>query len=371
MGSFEGLATLEAEKGAKIDGLKIVAPGLAIDGALSIGNDFKLQNLDVKNAKIDGFIDASVQAKPTSDGVLSLFLTGEYLNVESWVDQAFKTQTSAVTAPVRLTASINTLSLGENYQLSNASALFSHDGIATQQARLKGEAEDGPLIAEITGGWEGGSRNVHVEIPNAGQALLTLLSIDSIKDGTLTIDGKLPPSGKAGGVSGVVKLTDFTLVRAPAFAQMLSLASLTGLADTFGGSGLAFTEFESKFGLEKGVFKVRDARASGPALGLTADGDVGVTSKVMDMNGVLVPSYTANSLLGDIPLIGDIVVGKKGEGVFALNYSIKGPFSSTQVSVNPLSALTPGFLRRIFDVKREEIQDETVNDLIEEQKQEN
>lgn len=368
-GSLAGLVTLDAQKGAKIEDFAIKSRGLAVNGSVSVGSDFKLENLDFKNAKIDGFIDASVQAKSTSDGVLSMFLTGKYLNVEPWIDQAFKTQTSAVTAPIRLTASINKLSLGENYQLSNASVLFSHDGTATEQARLKGEAEDGPLVAEIAGDVESGVRSVHVEIPNAGQALLTLLSIDNIKDGKLIIDGKLPPSGQSGGINGEVTLTDFTLVRAPAFAQMLSLASLTGLADTLGGSGLAFTEFESKFGLENGVFKVRDARASGPALGLIVAGDVGITSRMMDMNGVLVPSYTANSLLGDIPLIGDIVVGKKGEGVFALNYSIKGPFASTQVAVNPLSALTPGFLRRIFDVKREDIKDETVQDLIDAQKQ--
>jgi hypothetical protein len=50
-----------------------------------------------------------------------------------------------------------------------------------------------------------------------------------------------------------------------------------------------------------------------------------------------------------------VIVGKKGEGMFALNYAGKGPFSKTQISVNPLSALTPGFLRRIFDVKREDV----------------
>jgi len=61
------------------------------------------------------------------------------------------------------------------------------------------------------------------------------------------------------------------------------------------------------------------------------------------------------------------MVGKKGEGMFALNYSVKGPFTKTQVSINPLSALTPGFLRRIFDVKRDKIEDPDIVDLIKEQ----
>ena len=87
----------------------------------------------------------------------------------------------------------------------------------------------------------------------------------------------------------------------------------------------------------------------GSSLGLTANGDIDFSDQSMTLNGVLVPSYTLNSLLGDIPLLGDIIVGKKGEGIFALSYEVNGPFDKTQISVNPLSALTPGFLRRIFD----------------------
>jgi len=72
----------------------------------------------------------------------------------------------------------------------------------------------------------------------------------------------------------------------------------------------------------------------------------------MDVDGVLVPAYTFNSVLGNVPLLGDIVVGKEGEGMFALNYSVSGPFEKTQIAVNPLSAFAPGFLRRIFDKPR-------------------
>jgi hypothetical protein len=77
----------------------------------------------------------------------------------------------------------------------------------------------------------------------------------------------------------------------------------------------------------------------------------------------LVPAYTANSLLGDIPVIGDIFVGKKGEGIFALSYTVKGTFDQTQIAVNPLSALTPGFLRGIFRTKRDKLPDNVVAEI--------
>jgi hypothetical protein len=34
--------------------------------------------------------------------------------------------------------------------------------------------------------------------------------------------------------------------------------------------------------------------------------------------------------------------------VFAASYTVRGPLDNPEISVNPLSALTPGFLRGLF-----------------------
>ena len=64
---------------------------------------------------------------------------------------------------------------------------------------------------------------------------------------------------------------------------------------------------------------------------------------------MLVPSFGVNSALGGIPIIGDLFVSREGEGVFSLTYSVRGELARAQVAVNPLSAITPGVLRRIFE----------------------
>ena len=76
---------------------------------------------------------------------------------------------------------------------------------------------------------------------------------------------------------------------------------------------------------------------------------VGVEEHVHVARGVLVPSFGMNSALGGIPSIGDLVVGRDGEGVFSLTYSVRGSLEKANVSVNPLSALAPGVIRRIFE----------------------
>ncbi len=376
-GSFSARLTLGQNGGGALDNIQMKSDGLHIAGSASMAENFKLETLDFPIARIDGFIDAQVLAKPTDDGVLSLDVSGNYLNIEQWVARAFKTQTSTLAAPVKLRANLDTISLHANYQLKNAMAAFDYSGDSVSHALLQGTigtgedgktGEGGEFFAQINAETAMSRRRVQVRIADAGKAALTFLGLDAITGGQLQIDGFLPPSGDKGGLSGQVNLTNFTLTRAPVFTQILSLASLQGLADTLAGAGLKFNRLEMQFALRDGVLKIRDGRASGSALGLTGAGDISVADRHLDFSGVLVPSYTVNSVLADIPVLGGIVTGKKGEGMFALNYTVKGPFQKTRVNVNPLSALTPGFLRRIFDVKREAIDDPDVADLIQQQK---
>jgi len=42
--------------------------------------------------------------------------------------------------------------------------------------------------------------------------------------------------------------------------------------------------------------------------------------------------------------------GEKGGGLVAFNFSMKGSTDDPEVTMNPLSALTPGFLRHLFDI---------------------
>ena len=87
----------------------------------------------------------------------------------------------------------------------------------------------------------------------------------------------------------------------------------------------------------------------GRAIGATADGYIDRPKNQMALKGSLVPAYGLNSVLGNIPLLGDVLVSKKGEGIFGVTYSATGNADQPKISVNPLSVLTPGILRRIFE----------------------
>ena len=84
------------------------------------------------------------------------------------------------------------------------------------------------------------------------------------------------------------------------------------------------------------------------SLGLTAQGDLDLRRRAANVTGTIVPAYFFNQLLGKIPLLGKLFSPETGGGVFAARYSVRGPLKDPKVGINPLSALTPGFLRGVF-----------------------
>ncbi|OEJ65223.1 YhdP family protein [Magnetovibrio blakemorei] len=194
-----------------------------------------------------------------------------------------------------------------------------------------------------------GLRYLSIASDKAGSALKTLDLYDNILGGTFDLKAAYTEVGKDAPLEGVVKVKNYAMIEAPAFAKLIGIMSLTGVLDALQGDGLNFDIFEAPFKLEKGVLHLTDARASGPTIGITASGTVNMDQKLLDIKGTVVPAYMINALLGKIPLIGELFTGpEKGGGLFAATYTMKGVEDNVEITVNPLSALAPGVLRGIF-----------------------
>ena len=349
--------SLSKDKQLILENVSIKSPGLTLKGGLDIGSDFKLRDLNFSTAKVAGFVDAAVQLKPSPNAErFDVYITGDFLDVSPTIDTAFTGGGSGgVDVPVLLTGAIEQLILDESYVVNSATFLFGHNGLGVTEARLKGQAQAGPLALDLKTDNESNLRTLTMDVPDASSAAFALFDLQSLKDGRLKLDADLPAVGTDGPLTGEMRLTDVKVVNAPILATMLSLGSLSALTNALGGEGLKMEKVIVPFSYEDGKFSVREGRGSGPGLGMTANGEINFANDTLDMDGVLVPAYTANSMLGGIPLIGDIIVGKKGEGIFALNYTVQGEFKAAQVAVNPLSALTPGFLRGIFSKQRDDL----------------
>jgi hypothetical protein len=149
-------------------------------------------------------------------------------------------------------------------------------------------------------------------------------------------------------VTGNAKLLEARFVDAPDVTKVLEGLTLYGLADAASGPGLKISRAEIPFTLQNDVLTLNEARAYSSSLGFTASGSFDVANNNCDLHTTIVPLYDLNALPGKIPLIGKLFSAEKGGGLLAMRAHISGPIDHADVSVNPLSALAPGFLRGIF-----------------------
>ncbi len=157
-------------------------------------------------------------------------------------------------------------------------------------------------------------------------------------------------STKKGDISNsTLKIYDFNLKELPTLTKLLTLASLQGIADILSGEGIRFDEFEMNFQKKNKLMTIKEVYAIGPAISILMDGYV-EKDKLISLRGTLVPATTINKVIGSIPVVGKILVGKKtGEGVFGVSFKIKGPPKKLETTVNPIKTLTPRFITRTLE----------------------
>ena len=149
--------------------------------------------------------------------------------------------------------------------------------------------------------------------------------------------------------SSTLKIDNFKIQEIPVLAKLLTLASLQGIADLLTGEGIRFTDFEMKFSNKSKLMTIEELYAIGPAISILMDGYI-EKNKLISLRGTLVPATTVNRTISSIPIIGDILVGKKvGEGVFGVSFKIKGPPKELETTVNPIKTLTPRFITRTLE----------------------
>jgi hypothetical protein len=157
-------------------------------------------------------------------------------------------------------------------------------------------------------------------------------------------------SSKKNGISNSKLIIDnFKVKEIPALAKLLALASLQGIADLLTGEGIRFTDFEMNFTNKNKVMTIQELYAIGPAISILIDGYIS-ENNIVSLRGTLVPATTINRSIASIPLIGDLLIGKKaGEGVFGVSFKVKGPQKKLETTVNPIKTLTPRFITRTLE----------------------
>ena len=172
---------------------------------------------------------------------------------------------------------------------------------------------------------------------------------EGIRDGKLLYHSTVDEKGSVSRLT----IENFKVIKAPAFATLLALADLGGVTDLLSGKGMSFDLLEVIFEDKNNVTTVKDILALGPSLSLHMEGYIQKKPNLVSLSGTLVPAKMLNSLVSKIPVVGNILVGKKvGEGIFGVSFKMKGPPEKIKTTVNPIKTLTPRFITRALEKRK-------------------
>jgi len=351
--------------------IRIGGPVLALNGTADFDRNGSLKVLNFPSVKMGPLNDLSFQLTRGSGGdEYDYLLRGHSLDGSKVGRNGSNEQPGGAAAAAQPTddtpegrfhidAKLDRMAMRDGVSIMpfnlNLGGLGNRPSALTLSGNLTRDNKTAPIAANLQAGATG--RKVTLTAGDTGMLARGLFAFESMRGGEMTTVVNLPgqagdtaaPGNPAPDFTGTLVVKNFNMINQPFLARLFSAGSLTGLGDLMGGDGMTMEELNMPFSSKNNVISVNGARAVGRAIGASADGYIDRPKDTVALKGSLIPAYGLNSLISNIPLLGDILASKKGEGIFGITYSVTGHSEQLDISTNPLSMLTPGILRRIFE----------------------
>ncbi len=267
---------------------------------------------------------------------------------------------------IKLFAEVGQLRLGEGrvFQNVQAAADLFLQGTETlwKEVTLRAKAGEGMAdkgdVAHVSGGMlfdlKPGPNNTQtllVRANDAGQFLRNLSIYDDVQGGQLTIKAERQNHGP---YKGVFKLKEFDAHKIPLLARFAGILSPIGIINLFSAhENVSMERFDCDFVFDDSFVVLKNGIGKSVSLGFTVEGKLDRRNRTYALKGNLIPARFLNSILNNIPILGPLLSGGEGEGLFAMSYTVTGPFDKPDIAANPLSMFAPGFLRNLFSPDEE------------------
>ena len=302
-------------------------------------------NANVQSLKF-GDNDAQGRLAFAANGDAQIELSGKRYDLRRFFEDIMNddSEPGAVKPRMALSLRFDEARIDDETEMRNLSV--SAQRAPTRMERVSvtgGFATTGGLTLSVTPALEG--RRLRLDSDNAG-AVLHVLGIADMKGGDMQLEGSYDDTQKLQPLTGRIVLKNVRAVRTPFLARLFGIGSFAGLGAVLNSdAGILFEHGEVHFEQKGELLTVKPARLSGPQLGITFEGTVNSKANSINVNGTAVPAFVLNTLLGKIPLIGNLLVG---DGIIGINFAVSGDRKDPTTTVNPLSVIAPGFLRRLF-----------------------
>jgi hypothetical protein len=335
----------------KIDRITVQGGGLLITGSANI-TDGLVRSVVLDSMRL-GRTEGRGTIRLAANQPIAVVLQGGVIDLSAKLTEkqpADRSSAPSATTPAwTLDARFDRAILANSENAGGLLVTAAGDGEAISILDLVGSTgADAGFLVKI--GPEKGKRHLRVDAKDAGTLLRGLDAVRVMRSGHLTIEADFDSRAGYSPLAGTAVIDAVVVRNSPMLGKLLQAITLYGLVDALRGPGMAFSHVVVPFQYDGVNLNIDQAHADNPSLGLTAKGWINLSSGQTALSGTIVPAYFFNSMLGQLPLVGKLFSPETGGGVFAARFALKGQIDDPTVSINPISALTPGFLREIFGI---------------------
>ena len=316
----------------RVDRLTLSGAGMQAAGGVTFREGGGLDVARFDRVQLNDWLDAPVEITGRGpDRAVGLAVTGGWVDLRRMPEQ--RRSSTGQGGPLVLT--LDRLQVADVIALTRLRGAFTLSGGfgGDFRADVNGAAAIRGTVTQASQGTA-----VRIQSDDAGAVLAAAGVFSSARGGSL--DLTLIPRRTSGHYDGRAKIADIRVRDANVLAELLNAISVVGILEQLNDTGIVFNTADASFLLTPDAVQVTEAAAIGASLGVSMAGVYRMVDKRLQMQGVISPIYLLNGL--------GAVVSRRGEGLFGFNYALGGTSDAPQVSVNPLSILTPGLFREIF-----------------------
>ncbi|MFG1226737.1 DUF3971 domain-containing protein [Xanthobacter autotrophicus DSM 597] len=334
----------------RLDDMVIDGSGTLLKGNIELADSGDLLGANFPTFQLSDGDKASAKAERVGS-VLKIRITGEVMDARGIMK-------SLVSGPptdkrksqdVDVEARVGALTGNNGEVLRQFDLSTTRRGVEMRDFTLTAKTgRDGTVAGEMRT-WQGRERALQITTSDAG-ALFRFLDIYAKMQGGdawLVVD---PPRSDNTPQEGVLHLSDFSIRGEPGL-ERLSSAARDSSGRIENGTA-AFEKAQAQFSRSTGKIVFKEGAIWGPSVGATFDGSLDFAADRINMRGTFVPAYALNNIFSKLPVIGLFLGGGPNEGLVGVTFEVVGPLSTgPTLRINPISAVAPGFLRKIFEFR--------------------
>ncbi len=339
------LSLTDTGQGSDLRDIALESGSVQLRGSASLNAEGGFERADLTSLKLSPGDDIRAQVERTG--------TGYRISAKGGVADA-RPFLRALTAPprkggkdasgrdVEADLSFAILTGFNEEALTNASLKLSLRGDDVRQARIQGRLRSAGVSLEVAKAERGSPPVLNAETSDAGAALRFLDIYKRMQGGFLSLQMTM----NDGPQSGLLQVRSFALRNEPALGRIMAQGESEDRRSD--ANDVGFDRLRAAFQRTGTRVTFAEAAISGPAMGFTLGGWIDTGKDRTDVSGTFVPLYGLNNVVSQVPIFGPLLGGGHNEGLFGINFRVAGAMSAPNISVNPLSAIAPGFLRKLF-----------------------